>query len=433
MKIFFSVGEPSGDLHASNLIRRLQHHDPAIECVGFGGPKMEAAGCQLLYELTNLAVMFFAQAIANLRFFFRLIAQADQYFAQHPVDAVVLIDYSGFNWWIARKAKKHKIPVFYYGVPQVWAWAPWRIRKIRRFVDHVLCKLPFEKEWFEKRNCQAVYVGHPYFDQLHHQKSDVGFLKDIETDNCPLVTLLPGSRTQEVKQNLLLLIDAASHIARAVPQVRFAIASYNKKQHFLAIEMLRETGKSVSQGGDRAQVDLGDGGRIDLYFEKTQELMKSASVCLACSGSVSLELMYHRKPTVIVYKVSRWVMLLHSLLIRVRYITLVNLIAAKDIRKNSWRPYDPEQAGAERAIMPEYLTCGNPSEKIAAHAIKWLSDERARQAVIDQLEDLARAYAHHGASAKAADYIMAALRVKGSDKVPQASTGNVLENRRIPA
>jgi lipid-A-disaccharide synthase len=433
VKIFFSVGEPSGDLHASNLIRRLHVHDPTLECVGFGGPKMEAAGCRLLFELTNMAVMFFAQAIANLRFFFGLIAQADQYFAQHPVDAVVLIDYSGFNWWIARKAKKHSIPVFYYGVPQVWAWAPWRIRKIRMYVDHVLCKLPFEKEWFAKRNCQAVYVGHPYFDQLHHQKYDPAFLEKLSEDDSPLVTLLPGSRTQEVSNNLMLLIDAASLIAKAVPQVRFAVASYDEKRHALAIETIRQAGKLVLQNGDRAEVDLGDGARIDLYFEKTPELMKSAMVCLACSGSVSLELLYHRKPTVIVYKISRLAMLLQSLFIRVRYITLVNLIAARDIRKTSWRAYDPEQPGLEVAIMPEYLTCGNPFEKVAAHAIKWLTDEAVRHAVINQLDDLAKAFTNYGASAKAADYIIAAVLAKGAEKVLKAASEKDLENRRIPA
>jgi lipid-A-disaccharide synthase len=170
-----------------------------------------------------------------------------------------------------------------------------------------------------------------------------------------------------------------------------------------------------------------------LYFDKTPELMKSATVCLACSGSVSLELLYHRKPTVIVYKTNRWVMLLQSLLMRVRYITLVNLIAAQDISKNTWRPYDPDRPGAETAIMPEYLTCGNPSEKVAAHAIRWLTNAPARQAVVNRLDELARAYAHPGASAKAADYIIAVLRAKGIDTVVAAETANPRLNQRIPA
>lgn len=438
MKIFFSVGEPSGDLHASNLIRRLHSHDANIECVGFGGPKMEAAGCQLLYELTNLAVMFLGKAIANLRFFFRLIAQADQYFADNRVDAVVLIDYSGFNWWIARKAKRHGIPVFYYGVPQVWAWAPWRIRKIRKWVDHVLCKLPFEKEWFAKRNCRAVYVGHPYFDQLHDQQYDQQFLQQIA--GASLVTLLPGSRAQEVQNNLPLLVESASRIAKAVPEARFAIACYNQKQHDLAVEIMSARGTCVSSVSGCQRIALTDataagdwGIYADLYAGKTPELMKSATVCLACSGSVSLELLYHRKPSVIIYKIGRWAMLFQSLLIRVRYITLVNLIATPNIRKNSWRPYDPDRPGAETAVMPEYLTSGNPSEQIAAHAIRWLTDITARQQVEQQLDDLAKAFAHRGASEKAADYILSALRTSHWDEVIGEQSGDYRKKRRLSA
>ena len=95
-----------------------------------------------------------------------LASLADRYFRHHRPDAVVLIDYPGFNWWIARRAKAHGIPVFYYAPPQIWAWASWRVKKMRRFVDHVLCSLPFEQEWFSRRGCHAVFVGHPYFDEV---------------------------------------------------------------------------------------------------------------------------------------------------------------------------------------------------------------------------------------------------------------------------
>ncbi len=392
MRIFFSVGEPSGDLHASNLIRRLRQHGSHIECVGFGGPKMRDAGCDLLFELTQMAIMFVGKALANLRFFFRLIAQADDYFARNEVDAVVLIDYSGFNWWIARKAKKHQIPVFYYGVPQVWAWAPWRIRKIRKYVDHVLCKLPFEKTWFEQRNCKATYVGHPYFDQLVGQQLDESFLSTLCGDSRPLLTLLPGSRDQEIENNLPVLIESAAKVAQSVPHVRIAVASYNSRQCDRAAQMVDESGKS----------NLG----IELYSGKTQELMTGAAVCLACSGSVSLELLYHRKPTVIIYRIKRWAMMAQSVLIRVRYITLVNLIAAKDIRKSGWFRATPSSPDGDQPPMPEHLTSGDPSAQVAAQAIEWLTNESSRQANIRRLDQLAREYAFPGASEKAADYIL---------------------------
>src|SRR6476646_9664202 len=142
MKIFFSVGEPSGDLHGANLIRELRRRRPDCEFVGYGGPRMAAAGCDLHEDLTKLAVMWLLHALLNIHKFWNLASRADRYFRHHRPDAVVLIDYPGFNWWIARRAKAHGIPVFYYGVPQLWAWAGWRIKKMRRFVDHVLSKLP---------------------------------------------------------------------------------------------------------------------------------------------------------------------------------------------------------------------------------------------------------------------------------------------------
>ncbi len=198
MRIFFSVGEPSGDLHGANLVRALREKYPTMECVGYGGPRMAAEGCQLHFDLTQLAVMLLIRVIWNIRTFLGLIRRANRYFANHQVDAVVLIDFPGMNWWIARQAKKHDIPVFYYGVPQIWAWAGWRIGKMRRLIDFALCKLPFEEEWYRERGCQARYVGHPYFDQLAGQELDTQYMRASEVPGKRLITLLPGSRRQEI-------------------------------------------------------------------------------------------------------------------------------------------------------------------------------------------------------------------------------------------
>ena len=127
--IFFSVGEPSGDLHGANLIRQLRERCPEMQFVGYGGPKMARAGCRLHADLTALAVMWFARVLVNLHKFWDLGSRADRYFRHHRPDAVVLIDYPGFNWWIARRAKAHGIPVFYYTPPQIWAWARWRVER----------------------------------------------------------------------------------------------------------------------------------------------------------------------------------------------------------------------------------------------------------------------------------------------------------------
>lgn len=388
MRIFFSVGEPSGDLHGSNLIRRLKSQDPSIECVGFGGPKMAEAGCEIHYDLTTMAVMFFAEVIKNLRFFFRLVDQANQYFEQNQVDAVVLIDYPGFNWWIAKKAKQNDIPVFYYGVPQMWAFNQRRVRKLRRLVDHSLCKLPFEVDWFAKRNCHATYVGHPYFDQIQHQTYDADFIASLD-DGRKLVTLLPGSRNQEVKNVLPILLDAGEQTAKQVGDCRIVIACFNERQKQVAQAMVDEKGLD-----------------FEVHVGRTPELMKQAHCCLACSGSVSMELLHHRKPTVIVYKIKPLFLFAARFLFRCKYITLVNLIATDDIRKTTWSPYDPDAEGVERAVMPEYLTSGNPASGVAGWLQRWLTNEKEYQEKVAEMDTLAKLYAKPGATTRAADYIL---------------------------
>ncbi len=412
MRIFFSVGEPSGDLHASNLIRHLKSQDPSIECVGYGGPKMAAAGCELHYELTQLAVMFVLAALKNIGTFLQLAKNAENYFKANRVDAVVLIDYPGFNWWIAKRAKKQGIPVFFYGVPQMWAWGPWRIKKIRKWVDHVLCKLPFEVEWFRHRNCQATYVGHPFFDQLASQTYDETFMADCKRPNELLLTLLPGSRNHEVEHNLPMLLAAARIVQGDVPNVRVAVACYNQHHYETALEMVRENSSPIK-----------------LYLDRTPELMKAADACLACSGSVSLELLYHRKPTVIVYKTSAWVMFLQTFMLKIKFITLVNLLGTDEIRKTSWRVYDPDAADAVPVVMPEYLTRTDRSAAMAGHVVKWFRNSGLAAAKVAELDELARTYARPGATNRAAQYILNSLtsdlsyRRLNPNEVPAYATG----------
>ncbi|MFV1967327.1 MAG: lipid-A-disaccharide synthase, partial [Pirellulaceae bacterium] len=313
MKIFFSVGEPSGDLHGANVIRELRSRRPDLELVGFGGPRMAAEGCQLLEDLTQYAVMWFLHVLLNIHRFWTFLGRAKAYFREHRPDLVVLIDYPGFNFLIARLAKKHGVPVVYYGAPQMWAWAPWRIRKMRRRVDHVLCKLPFEARWYGERGCRATYVGHPYFDETQRRKIDTEFVNGLRAGQHPLVTILPGSRTQEVRANLASFLDTAACVRDQVPHVRFAIAAFNDKLASVAREPLED-------------LDL----PIEIHVSKTPELIYAADACLACSGSVSLELLYHEKPTVILYRVTWAAYIAQRLLRSVKYITLVNLLASSN-------------------------------------------------------------------------------------------------------
>jgi lipid-A-disaccharide synthase len=389
MKLFFSVGEPSGDVHGANLIRELRRLRPGCECVGYGGPRMAAAGCQLHANLTEMAVMWFWRVLLNLSRFWQLVGQANRYFRHHRPDAVVLIDYPGFNWWIARRAKAHGIPVFYYGVPQMWAWAGWRVGKMRRLVDHVLCKLPFEAEWYGQRGCHSTYVGHPYFDELDQQVLDAEFVSEQQSRVGPLVTILPGSRNQEVEANLEAFLRTAERIHELMPEARFAIAAFNSPQ------------------AERARRTLSDRRLpLEVHVGRTPELIHCATVCLACSGSVSLELLYHTKPSVIHYQINHLAFFVQRYFRRVRFITLVNLLSSDDRYCLHGETYDPDR---DQVPFPEYLTCDDQTEAMASDLMLWLRDASSHSAVVEQLLTLKARLAGSGASRRAAEYISAHL------------------------
>ncbi len=391
MKIFFSAGEPSGDLHGANLIRAIKAVQPRAEFVGYGGPRMAEAGCRLHVDLTAHAVMGFIRVLLSLHRFVYLAALADRYFRRHRPDAVVLIDFPGFNWWIARRAKAARIPVFYYVPPQIWAWAPWRVAKMRRSVDHVLCALPFEADWFAARGCNATFVGHPYFDEVRSQQLDHEFLAQFH-DDAPLVTILPGSRTQEVEHNLRSFLKAAAIVRERVPSARLAIAAFKPRQAEFARQLVADSGLD-----------------IEVHVGRTAELISAAKCAMAVSGSVSLELLYHRCPTVVLYSVSRWMFFVQGLLRRVRYITLVNLLTTDDPFGNKNNAYDPDAPGAPQVLFPEYLTSGDRSADIARRIADWLEQPETRNRRVAELDALRTKIAHGGASRSAADYIVAAL------------------------
>ncbi len=404
MKIFFSVGEPSGDLHGANLVRSLQKQRPGLRCVGYGGPRMEAEGCQLYEDLTRYALMGFLPVIGKLPMFYRLMKRAEKYFREDPPDAVVLIDYPGFNWWIARKAKQRGIPVFYYGVPQIWAWARWRVGKMRRLVDHVLCKLPFEKEWYEERGCKATDVGHPYFDELIERELDHDFIDQQQSRPGKLVTILPGSRKREVSRQLPVFLKSARLVREQLEDVQFSIASFDQEQAEMARQMVEHAGVEA-----------------EIHVDRTGELIEACHCAMACSGSVSLELMYHEKPAAILYKVNVMQRLLTRLLGRVRYMTLVNLIASE--RRFDWlvRDYDPDRLEGAEVPLPEYPTCRDKSKPIAAHLVRWLEDEGQQRRVVDWLHALSKEHAIPGATERAAEYIIEVLGQESSGARPEAA------------
>src|SRR5262245_34545556 len=225
MHIFISAGEPSGDLHAGNLLRALKDCDAGLTCAGFGGPKLAAAGGRLLFPLATLPVMLVSRAVRSLRTFLGLVRQADDYFRDHRPDAVILIDYPGLHWWLAKRAKARGIPVFYFVPPQLWAWGGWRVEKMRRRVDHVICSLPFEPAWYAVRGIAAHYFGHPYFDELDRHECDESFLRRERERSDTIVSVLPGSRPQEIEMNWPSQERAMALIHAARPDVRFLVGA----------------------------------------------------------------------------------------------------------------------------------------------------------------------------------------------------------------
>jgi lipid-A-disaccharide synthase len=397
-RIFFSVGEPSGDLHGANLIRALQQISPGILCEGFGGERMQEAGCDLHYNLCQHSVIGFLRIIAGIRQFKRLLDQASEHLQRERPDAVVLVDYPGFNWWMARRAKALGIPVFYFVPPQIWAWASWRVRKMRRFVDHVLCTLPFERPWYQARGIDAPYIGHPYFDALQQQTLDSAFIAAQQTRREPIIGILPGSRRQELENNFTSQLRAAGHIVSQYPNCRFLAACF-KQEHadHLAAVLRRE----YPAPDRREEGSLASGYRgawslpLELCVGRTAEIIHLSHSCLAVSGSVSLELLHAQKPAVTIYRASFGGIFLYHLLCNVKYVSLVNLLA-------------------DQPLYPEYVSIGCRGAEMGEHILRWLREPQTHADLRQKLAELYARVGQPGACGRAAEYILSTVAQQAS-------------------
>ena len=407
MRVFLSAGEPSGDHHAAVLVRAIKARQPDVECVGLGGPCMAAEGCLLIADLTQLAVMWFLRVILNLHRFVDLARRAERSFLDDRPDVCVLVDFPGFHWWLAWRAKRHGIPVVFYCPPQIWAWGSWRIHKMRRLVDHVLSALPFEHDWFVAQGMSSTLVGHPFFDELHaaqsaandsHGPTSASQGHPADHPQRPIVLLLPGSRGQEIEANLGAILRAAVETAQRVPDARFVVGALNDKHAERVQQKIHALGSTLT--GVDLRVETG----------RTRSLMREAACAIAVSGSVSLELLAARVPTVIVYRISGFAHVVQSWFRHARHITLVNLLAVREPigpTRREWRaprevvPADPEE------IFPEYLTVQDPAHHMAGHVVEWLTQPATREAVITRLDAVADRVAHGGSAERAADAVLA--------------------------
>lgn len=383
MKIFFSAGEPSGDQHAAGLIRELRSRCGNLEFEGFGGPEMKEANCRLLYPLTDLAVMGFLRVVPMLAKFRRLVIQAEKHFDETLPDAVVLVDFPGFNWWIAKAAKKRGIPVFYYMPPQLWAWAPWRIRRVRKWVDHVICNLPFEYEWYRKRDVNAVWVGHPFFDEVAEHKINQSVVGSVSSanDNHTLVTVLPGSRDHEVDRNFPFMLEVLKRVQQEVPSVKWLVGNYKSEHQDVCEAFRRELAPEL---------------QLDYLVGQTSEAIEAADCSFMVSGSISLELLARKTPGIVLYRIAKFSKIVSGVVMTCPFITLTNLIAEKE-------------------IMPEFVSGGNPEADIRAisnRLIEWCRHPEARKAVRDEMRTIASEVAVTGATKRTAEYLIEQLAVE---------------------
>lgn len=306
MRYYIIAGEASGDLHGSNLIKAINKQDPNAQIRAWGGDKMETAGADIIKHYRDLAFMGFVEVIKHLGTIFDNIKFCKQDILQYKPDVLVLIDYPGFNLRIAEWAKKQGIKIAYYISPQAWAWKEGRVKKIKRDVDKMLVILPFEVDFYRKWNYDVLYVGHPLIEVINDELQTPP--QHLSTK--PIIALLPGSRKQEINLKLPLMLTAVKHF----PNYQFIVA------------------QAPSMPDEVYTTHIGNA-PVTLAKGQTYNLLKQSTAALVTSGTATLETALFGVPEVVCYKGNAISYQLAKRLIKVKYISLVNLIMDKPLVK----------------------------------------------------------------------------------------------------
>jgi lipid-A-disaccharide synthase len=309
MKYFIIAGERSGDLHGGNLVKALKKYDSEAVLQGMGGEYMQSAGVDLKVHYGELAFMGFIEVVKNLSTVSKYIKKIKAQIFEFKPDVIILIDYGGFNMRIAAFAKQNNIKVYYYITPKVWAWYQRRALKLKKNVTKMFVILPFEKEFFKKFDCQVDYVGNPVMDAVKQHVSDNSFLTNYHFDpSKQIVALLPGSR----KQELLRMGPVMAEVVKTLPNVNFGVAVVNNLDG-----SLYEPFRSLPN--------------VSLIPEDTYNLLLNSRAAIVTSGTATLETALFRVPQVVIYKASASTYRIVKFMIKVPFISLVNLIADKEV------------------------------------------------------------------------------------------------------
>lgn len=338
MKYYIIAGEASGDLHGSNLIKALKIKDPSAVIRCWGGDKMQEAGASLVKHYRELAFMGFAEVIANLGTILKNLKWCKKDIDTFKPDVVVLIDYPGFNLRIAEWAKKQHFKVVYYISPQVWAWKAGRVKKMKQCIDRLITILPFEKKYFrEKWNWEVDYAGHPLLEAIHNFQSEHQAQNNISK---PVIALLPGSRKQEIRKKLPVMLE----VSRQFQNYQFIVARAPGLEETFYEEFLKGFENVYAVSG------------------KTYALLAKSTAALVTSGTATLETALLGIPQVVCYKGSEISYQIAKRLVKIKFISLVNLILNKEaVTELIQGAFNVKNVAKELA----YILPGNPNrEKI---------------------------------------------------------------------
>ncbi len=364
-RIFISAAEPSADAHCAGLIAALQKSGYDIEFVGVGGPKMAEAGCRLLEATVGKAVMIY-KAFSHVVRYYRLIKRITRFLKSSNVDLVIVCDSPSFNFHIAKAAKKAGLKTVFYVAPQLWAWASWRIRKLRKCCDKLCCILPFEQDWFSQRGMDVVFVGNPLLDELqidsaHHKK-----YADFNAKNA-IIALMPGSRNTEIDSLWEPMQQIALRLKDKYSAASFVTVAVDTERE----QLLRKT-----------QVH---GFECQYTISSVNKTAGEVDFTLVASGSATLEVTAAGCPMVIMYQSSR--ILWHLVgwwLIKPKYLSLVNILAGKELVPE-FMPYfssiEPIAESIERLLEDRDKLTQISGELIKL--VEPLAEKKARQEVAE--------------------------------------------------
>ena len=378
MRYYLIAGEASGDLHASHLMAALREQDADAEFRFYGGEMMQQVGGTLVQHYRDLAYMGFLPVMMHLPTILRGMKRCKADILEWKPDVLILVDYPGFNLQVARYVKSHsEIPIFYYISPKIWAWKEYRIRNIRRDVDHLFSILPFEVDFFEGKHHYPIhYVGNPTVDEVDaylqaHEADAAAFRSDNGLDDRPVIALLPGSRRQEIRGNLSRMVQAAEPFLQQYQLVLAAAPGFDDAYYQ---EWVGET-------------------EVKVLRNQTYRILQHSTAALVTSGTATLETALFRVPQVVCYyaKAGRLVSLGKKLILKIPYISLVNLIAGKE-------------------IVPELLAEKMNVENLRLHLSSILPSGSARQLQLDGYEAMAQRLGAPGAARRAAKGMVSLLR-----------------------